>query len=41
MRRSPAHSRFRLFLSLTISIIEFALNLALVVFGFLIYWGVP
>lgn len=41
MRRSTAHSRFRLLLSLTISILTTAFNLAIVTFGFLIYWGVP
>lgn len=41
MRRSPAHSRFRLLLELTCSIITFAFNLAIVVFAFLIYWAVP
>lgn len=41
MRRSPARSRFRFALSLTILLIEAALNTAVIVFGFLIYWGVP
>jgi len=42
MRRAkPAYSRIRLLLSLTISIITFAFNFAIVTFAFLIYWGVP
>jgi len=41
MRRFTAHSRFRFALSLTISILTTAFNLAIVTVGFLIYWGVP
>jgi hypothetical protein len=39
-RAASAHSRIRLVLSLTISILTFAFNLAIVTFGLLIYWGV-
>ena len=41
MHRSAAHSRFRFILELTTAIITCAFNLAIVVFAFLIYWGVP
>ena len=40
-RARSAHSRFRFILELTTSIITVAFNLAIVTFGFLIYWGVP
>jgi hypothetical protein len=40
MRRSTAHSRFRFLLSLTISIITCAFNVAIATFAALIYLGV-
>ncbi len=41
--RSPSrrYSRFRFLLSFAMHTLEAALNTALVVLGFLIFWGVP